>query len=116
MGTRLLEGGYKCFELVKGYDFVKEWHFASLEDLNDLVMYQKPSNRVTNCEQQVNVNTESETQALSAPFGKKTDFNSKESLYEKLSPVIVMYERIGLGMETLGWTQWHKLTALMKLN
>ena len=51
-----------------------------------------------------------------ATFGKKFDFDFKVSLVEKLSRVITMSGTLGLVMETLGWTRWHRLTAWIKLN
>ena len=113
----LLEGGNKCYGFVKCYDFVNEQRYTLPEELNEIVMYRKLCHVAMKHDKPAKGHAEIETQIVNATFGKKTDFDfNEESLLEETSRVIVVYGTLGMVMETQGWTQWHKLTSLMKLN
>ena len=115
--TLLLEERNKCYEFVKCYDFVNEQRYTLPEELNEIVMYRKLCHVAMKHDKPAKGNAKIETQIVNATFGKKTDFDFNESLLEEtiLSHRNVWNHWIGK-METQGWTQWHKLTSLMKLN
>ena len=81
--TLLLEEGNKCYEFVKGYDFVNEQRYTLPEDWNEIVMYQKLFHVAMKHEKPAKSNAKTETQVVNATFGKKTDFDFKESLLEE---------------------------------
>ena len=81
--TLLLEEGNKCYEFVKSYDFVNEQRYTLPEDLNEIVMYQKLCHVAMKHEKPAKSNAKTETQVVNATFGKKTDFDFKESLLEE---------------------------------
>ena len=83
--TLLLEEGNKCLsnEFVKSYDFVNEQRYTLPEDLNEIVMYQKQCHVAMKHEKPAKGNAKTETQVVNATFGKKTDFDFKESLLEE---------------------------------
>ena len=81
--TLLLEEGNKCYEFVKSYDFVNEQRYTLPEDLNEIVMYQKLCHVAMKHEKPAKSNAKTETQVVNATFGKKTDFDFKESLSEE---------------------------------
>ena len=116
--TLLLQEGTKCLEVDKSSGSVNEQFFALQEELNGIAMYQKLCHGVVTHDKSAKGNTRNETQTMNSHFGKKTDFDFKLccTLFKKLSRVVVMYGTIGLIMETLGWTQWHKLMTMTKLN
>ena len=105
----LIEEGTKRSGLNKSYGFVKEQQCALQEDSDEIATYQKLCYSALKQDKPVKDDTKSETQTTIAPFGKKIDFDVKEGLVEE-----PMYGTIGMVMETLGWTQWHRL--LSKLN
>ena len=78
-----IEEGNKCYEFVKSYDFVNEQRYTLPEDLNEIVMYQKLCHVAMKHEKPAKSNAKTETQVLNATFGKKTDFDFKESLLEE---------------------------------
>ena len=84
--TLLLEEGNKCYEFVKSYDFVNEQRYTLPEDLNEIVMYQKLCHVAMKHEKPAKSNAKTETQVVNATFGKKTDFDFKESLLEETIP------------------------------
>ena len=81
--TLLLEERNKCYEFVKCYDFVNEQRYTLPEDLNEIVMYQKLCHVAMKHEKPAKSNAKTETQVVNATFGKKTDFDFKESLLEE---------------------------------
>ena len=81
--TLLLEEGNKCYEFVKSYDFGNEQRYTLPEDLNEIVMYQKLCHVAMKHEKPAKSNAKTETQVVNATFGKKTDFDFKESLLEE---------------------------------
>ena len=81
--TLLLEEGNKCYEFVKSYDFVNEQRYTLPEDLNEIVMYQKLCHVAMKHEKPAKSNAKTETQVVNATFGKKTNFDFKESLLEE---------------------------------
>ena len=112
----LLEEGNKCLELDQSYGFVKEQQCALQEYLNELAMYQKICHVAMKHDKPAKGNAKVETQVVNATFGKKTDFDFNESLLEETIPSHSNVWNPWTVMETLEWTQWHKLTSLMKLN
>ena len=84
--TLLLEEGNKCYEFVKSYDFVNEQRYTLPEDLNEIVMYQKLCHVAMKHEKPAKSNAKTETQVVNATFGKKTNFDFKESLLEETIP------------------------------
>ena len=115
-GTLLPEEGNKRFELDESYGFKNEQRFTLQECLSGTAMYQRLCRCVMKHYKPVNDNTKSETQLMKLPFGKKSGLSSREALLKKLFRVKVLCGSNGLVMETLGWTQWLRLTALTKLN
>ena len=81
--TLLLEEGNKCYEFVKSYDFVNEQRYTLPEDLNEIVMYQKLRHVAMKHEKPAKSHAKTETQVVNATFGKKTNFDFKESLLEE---------------------------------
>ena len=81
--TLLLEEGNKCYEFVESYDFVNEQRYTLPEDLNEIIMYQKLCHVAMKHEKPAKSNAKTETQVVNATFGKKTDFDFKESLLEE---------------------------------
>ena len=81
--TLLLEEGNKCYEFVKCYDFVNEQRYTLPEELNEIVMYRKLCHVAMKHDKPAKGNAKIETQVVNATFGKKTDFDFKESLLEE---------------------------------
>ena len=81
--TLLLEERNKCYEFVKSYDFVNEQRYTLPEDLNEIVMHRKQCHVAMKHEKPAKSNAKTETQVVNATFGKKTDFDFKESLLEE---------------------------------
>ena len=81
--TLLLEERNKCYEFVKSYDFVNEQRYTLQEDLNEIVMHRKQFHVAMKHEKPAKSNAKTETQVVNATFGKKTDFDFKESLLEE---------------------------------
>ena len=114
--TLLLEEGNNCFEFDKSYVFVHEQQFALLNDCNEEAMYRKLCHVAAKHDKPVECNAKGETGTMIATFGKKFDFDFKVSLVEETIRVITICGTLGLEMETLGWTPWHKLMAWIKFN
>ena len=81
--TLLLEERNKCYEFVKCYDFVNEQRYTLPEDLNEIVMHRKQCHVAMKHDKPAKGNAKTETQIVNATFGKKTDFDFKESLFEE---------------------------------
>ena len=81
--TLLPEVRNKCYEFVKSYDFVNEQRYTLPEDLNEIVMYQKLCHVAMRHDKPAKGYAKIETQVVNATFGKKTDFDFKESLLEE---------------------------------
>ena len=78
-----LEERNKCYEFVKCYDFVNEQRYTLPEELNEIVMYRKLCHVAMKHDKPAKGNAKIETQIVNATFGKKTDFDFKESLLEE---------------------------------
>ena len=81
--TLLLEERNKCYEFVKCYDFVNEQRYTLPEDLNEIVMHRKQCHVAMRHDKPAKGYAKIETQVVNATFGKKTDFDFKESLLEE---------------------------------
>ena len=81
--TLLLEERNKCYEFVKCYDFVNEQRYTLPEDLNEIVMHRKQCHVAMKHDKPAKGHAKIETQVVNATFGKKTDFDFKESLLEE---------------------------------
>ena len=81
--TLLLEERNKCYEFVKCYDFVNEQRYTLSEDLNEIVMHRKQCHVAMKHDKPAKGHAKIETQIVNATFGKKTDFDFKESLLEE---------------------------------
>ena len=82
----LLEGGNKCYEFVKSYDFVNEQRYTLPEDLNEIVMHRKQCHVAMKHDKPAKDHAKYETQIVNATFGKKSDFDFNESLLEETIP------------------------------
>ena len=81
--TLLLEERNKCYEFVKCYDFVNEQRYTLPEDLNEIAMHRKQCHVAMKHDKPAKGNAKTETQVVNATFGKKTNFDFKESLLEE---------------------------------
>ena len=81
--TLLLEERNKCYEFVKCYDFVNEQRYTLPEDLNEIVMHRKQCHVAMKHDKPAKGHAKMETQVVNATFGKKTNFDFKESLLEE---------------------------------
>ena len=84
--TLLPEERNKCYEFVKGYDFVNEQRYTLPEDLNEIVMHRKQCHVAMKHDKPAKGHAKIETQIVNATFGKKTDFDFNESLLEETNP------------------------------